>query len=158
MSSPRFILSFKRNKIQKSLTRLFLDKPMEFTGLYGSIDRINRGLNKQNYKALDEFYQRISYMPEYADLTGVIQPLFPTQNQTEKTLKDFTSVVIDAMICADIRREKINRVIILTEKNVLNYREMNGQDIYVDDKVKIVAPGYYQNGKAIEKGACVLVD
>lgn len=151
-----FLLIFKKKKLLKKLTELFSKEAKKFNGLYNGIERICNGQNKNNFKALDEFYQRVSYLSGYEELIKLMGALLPTSSQSEKNLRKLSKIIINAAIASGISHKQADEVITLTRENVLHYQDWNGGEIYEDDKVKIISPAWYQEGKLLEHGFCTL--
>ena len=154
MIKKTLILLFKKRKITDSLTVLFSTNAQKFNGLYNGIFRIANEQNKKNFKPLDEFYQRLCYLPDFSDLAKQLSPFFPTSSQSEKQLFSFCKMLLDSMKSACIFHTLQNETVLLTRENVMHYEDWNGKELYVDDTVKIVSPAWYQEGHIIEKGYC----
>lgn len=154
MSKKTFILLFKKRKITDNLTILFTNNAATFNGLYNGIYRIATEQNKKNFKPLDEFYQRMCYLTEYSDLAKQLSPFFPTSVQSEKQLLSFCKILLSSMKSACIFHTEKSDTVILTKDNVMHYEDWDGNELYVDDTVKIISPAWYQEGHILEKGYC----
>lgn len=148
------LLVFKKKKLAESLTELFINEAATYNGLYSGIDRIARGQNRKNLRALDEFYKRTGYKKECSEASKLMKPLFPIEKLSEKQLTSFCGVLEYAMRCAGISHSSENQTVALTKDNVMHYQDWNGGELYVGDTVRIVSPAWYQNGKILEKGYC----
>ncbi|MBO4468698.1 MAG: hypothetical protein J5766_05295 [Clostridia bacterium] len=148
----------KKNKLIKSLTKLFCENANRFNGVYNGVYKILCGENKKNTKVLDEFYERVSFVAGYEELSKVLKKNYPTSQLTPKKLKEFNSIFSKAIENAGISHTYKDEVIVLTVNNVLHYQEWDDQELYVDTKVKIIFPAWYQNDNLIEKGYCTMIN
>ena len=143
-----------KKKLLSGLTELFAEKPDSFKGLYNGLDRIFSGDTKKNFKALNEFYQRISYIHEYAHLTGMMEKMCPSGQPAPKKLAKLGKIVRRAIENAGITHSAKDDVIVLDNNTTMHYQAWNGEELYPDNRVKIVVPAWYSGGRLIEQGYC----
>ena len=158
MIKKNFILFFKKKKIINDLTVLFVNNASTFNGLYNGIYRIACGQNKKNFKAVDEFYQRLSYLSDFSELIEQLTPFISSSSQSEKQVISLSEMILNSMKHAGIYYAEPNEAVHLTKENIMHYEEMNGDESYIGDIVKIVFPAWYQRGHILEKGYCKKIE
>ena len=143
---------FANRKIRSELIRLFTEKAESVNGLYNGLDRIFNGDATRNSKSINEFYQRLSYIPEYSDLYALMQKKYPLEDLTPKKLSKLGAAVSGAILHAEITHSSKGELITADRETVLQYQAWNGEELFPDGKIRVVMPAWFQNGKLIEQG------
>jgi len=147
-------LFFQKNKIKNGLIYAFQEKAGDFKGLYNGINRIISGDGKSNYKPVEEFFHRLERIPECDQVCGILKQFFPLSGQSPKTVSSLCSIIGESMYEAGVYHDEVGSVIALTEKNALHYQEMNGGELYVGDRVRVISPAWYGGNTLLETGHC----
>ena len=136
-------------------TTVLTENARMFNGLFSGLQRVVDGVAKRPEKVLREWCQRTHYKweNEQADLLCQqhIVPLFESADRT--ALTKWASLLLDAAAAAGITKED-TATLVLTESNVADYVEWDGNDLYPEDEVEIITPAWHQNGKLLEQGQC----
>ena len=148
------ILIFKKKKLLAALTALFKKDAKSFGGVYNGILLICRGEQKR-FKALDEFHQRLSYLEGYEELKKLLDNFYPAGEQSKKNLQKLACMIIQATEDAGITHSEKEQTIQLGD-DVLHYNELENEELYVDDTVKVAIPAWTQGNLLLEKGYCYL--
>ena len=129
-----------------------------FNGLYNGLLRVQTGAAKKPEKVLREWCQRTHYKFEGQTVDELCQehilPLVESQNQEE--LVKWAEILLNAAKEAGVTKEEVD-VLVLAEENAEAYVEWDGEEIYPDDKVEVITPAWYKNGKLLEQGQCKLI-
>ena len=150
-------LIFKKKELINELTSLFIQNAKTFKGLYGGFYLISIEKNKTPLKVLNEFYQRISFIPNSNEVCSLLTPVLFRDKISDKSLQKLIVIIFLAMDKANIHGSAVNSVLKLTSKNVLHYQDWSGEKLYVDDQIRVYSPAWYQNGVLIEEGVCTIV-
>lgn len=126
-----------------------------FNGLFSGLQRVVDGVAKKPEKVLREWCQRTHYKWENAQADILCQryivPLIESADW--EALTNWANLLLDAAAAAGIRKEE-TAMFVLTESNVADYVEWDGNDLYPADEIEIITPAWYQNGKLLEQGQC----
>lgn len=126
-----------------------------FNGLFSGLQRVVDGVAKKPEKVLREWCQRTHYKWENAQVDILCQqyivPLIESADR--EALTNWASLLLDAAAAAGITKEKA-ATLVLTESNVADYVEWDGNDLYPEDEIEIITPAWHQNGKLLEQGQC----
>lgn len=147
-----------RTSFVKSWTAILIDNADIFSGLYSGLVRVREGKAKRPHKTLKEWYDRTRFKWENTKITNLndrtLKPAIERENPEE--CARWAAMLLQAAEKAGLHEEELLSVI-LDETNANAYKEWNGADLYIGDKVEIVIPAWYQNGKYVEQGICTLV-
>ena len=126
-----------------------------FNGLYDGIYRVANGKAKRPEKILREWCQRTHYKRDNEAVDILCQEqLVPLIEAADgQGLTKWAALLLDASSAAGITKESAEKLI-LTDRNVADYVEWDGNDLYSEDEIKIITPAWYQNGKLLEQGQC----
>lgn len=126
-----------------------------FNGLYNGLLRVVSGNAKKPEKVLREWIQRTHYKFENQPVDVLcqkkIRPLIEAEDR--ESLTKWANSLLDAAAAAGIKKEEMMELL-LTEANADAYVEWDGYDLYPEDKIEIITPAWYQNGKILEQGQC----
>lgn len=138
---------------------LLAENARVFNGLFSGLQRIQEGSSKKPEKVLREWCQRAHYKWEgtQADLLCQRQIVPLIEAGDREGMAKWAKLLLAAASAAGITKETLKKTV-LTEENAAHYVEWDGNDIYPEDEVEIVAPAWYQNGKLLEQGQCKKVD
>ena len=151
------MLFIKRN-LASQLTELFKSHASSFNGCYNGINRILGSDQTTNTKALEEFYKRISFIDGYKKLSEKLTRSYPSSKLTPKKTKELCDIMNAALSGSGVYHSDQDRIVVLTSDTVLHYESWDGEELYVDSKVKVIFPAWYQDNKLIEKGYCTSVE
>ena len=125
-----------------------------FSGLYGGLQRVVDGKAKKPESVIAEWWTRTRYEWENQPLTEISRECL--ENASSEDSSKWASLLLNAAAGAGITKEQ-SETIVLDEISAAAYMEWNGEEIFVGDTVKIMNPAWYQNGRVIEQGHCVLL-
>lgn len=81
-------------------------------------------------------------------------PLIEAEDR--ESLTKWANLLLEAA-AAGITKEEAS-TLTLTEDNADAYVEWDGNDLYPEDEIEVIAPAWYQNGKVLEQGQCKKVN
>lgn len=124
-----------------------------FNGLFSGLQRVVNGAAKKPEKILREWCQRTHYKWENAAVDTLCrQHMVPLIESADRdALTKWARLLLDAASAAGIAMETAEKLV-LTEDNVADYVEWDGNDLYPEDEIEIITPAWYQNGKLLEQG------
>lgn len=126
-----------------------------FNGLYNGLLRVHSGSVKKPEKVLREWIQRTHYKFENQPVDTLcqenIRPLIEAEDRVGLT--KWANLLLNAATAAGITKEEAT-MLVLTESNADAYVEWDDNDLYPEDKIEIITPAWYQNGKVLEQGQC----
>lgn len=130
-----------------------------FNGLYASLLRITAGEAKKPEKPLREWCQRTHYKWEDSPVDQLCrQHILPLMEEEDRDgLVKWAECLLRAASAAGITRETAE-ALTLTESSVRDYVEWDGQELYPEDEIAVLAPAWYQNGNLLEQGICRKAD
>lgn len=136
-------------------TTVLVENARIFNGLYSGLSRVQSDNAKRPEKVLREWCQRTHYKFEGQSVDSLcqenIQPLIEAADRDGLTR--WSILLLDAAEAAGITKEETS-TLILTESNADAYVEWDGNDLYPEDKIEVITPAWYQNGKLLEQGQC----
>lgn len=124
-----------------------------FNGLYGGLQRVVDGKAKKPESVIAEWWTRTRYEWENQPLTEISRECL--ENASGENLAKWASLLLKAAAGAGITKEQ-SETIVLNEISSAAYVEWDGKEIFIGDTVKVMNPAWYQNGRVIEQGHCVL--
>lgn len=125
-----------------------------FNGLYGGLQRVVDGKAKKPESVIAEWWTRTRYEWENQPLTEISRECF--ENVSCEDLAKWASLLLNAAAGAGITKEQ-SKTIVLDEISSAAYVEWDGKEIFIGDTVKVMNPAWYQNGRVIEQGHCMLL-
>ena len=130
-----------------------------FNGLYTSLLRIAAGEARKPEKTLREWCQRTHYKWEDSPADQLCrQYILPLMEEEDREgLVKWAERLLSAASAAGITNEPA-QTLTLTECNVRDYAEWDGQELYPEDEIAVLAPAWYQNGNLLEQGTCRKAD
>ena len=136
-------------------TAVLAEDAQVFNGLYASLFRITAGEAKKPEKPLREWCQRTHYKWEDSPADQLCrQYLLPLlEKEDREALVQWAEQLLSAASAAGITRETAE-TLVLTECSIRDYVEWDGNELYPEDEVAILAPAWYQNGILLEQGLC----
>jgi len=140
-------------------TQVLSENASTFTGLFASLQRVADGEAKKPEKVIKEWCARTRYKWENQRVDRLCGRLLtpPADKEDRETLKNRAALLLRAAEQAGIMKET-EKAFCLDERRVNAYIEWNGEELYLGDAVEVMHPAWYQNGKIIEQGHCVLKD
>ena len=140
-------------------TQVLSENASTFTGLFASLQRVADGEAKKPEKVIKEWCTRTRYKWENQRVDQLCRKLMmpSAEKEDREALKKRAALLLRAAQQAGIIKET-ETAFCLDERRVNAYIEWNGEDLYLDDAVEIMHPAWYQNGKIIEQGHCLLKD
>lgn len=159
----RFVSELFNNKKDISNEEIFLhqwtlvlkDNASVFNGLYNGLQKIADGKAKKPESVIAEWWTRTRYKWENQPITEISKKCL--ENAKGNGCVKWAKLLLKAAYDADISKEN-NKEIILDEVSVRAYLEWNGNEIFPDDKVKIITPAWYQYNHVIEQGHCEILE
>lgn len=140
---------------QREWTVVLTENARTFNGLYSGLMRVQSGNAKRPEKVLREWSQRTHYKFEGQPVDMLcqenIQPLIAAPDRDGLT--KWANLLLEAAAAAGIIKEESSSLV-LTETNADAYVEWDGNDLYPEDEIEVIAPAWYQNGKVLEQGQC----
>lgn len=151
--------SLNRQKPEEQFRKVWADALKEdarvFNGLFSGLQRIVDETAKKPERILREWCQRTHYKWADQPIDRLCQqhicPLI--ENPDRAGLAKWARLLLDAATDAGVTKETAQKLV-LTDSNASHYVDWDGQDLYPDDAVEILAPAWYQNGALIEQGQC----
>lgn len=136
-------------------TGVLKDHARVFNGLFGGLHRVQSARTKKPEKALREWCQRTHYRWENQPVDHLCREwILPAIEAGDpEQLRKWAGLLLDAAAAAGITREEAT-FLVLTEDNVEDYIEWDGDALYPEEEVEILSPAWYQNGKVLEQGQC----
>lgn len=148
-----------RKRFVTEWSALLATDAQTFSGLFAPLVLVRERKSQKPWKTLEEWYNRTRYKWECDEITimseKALKPVIERANAAECAI--WADLLLAAAEKAGIYREKTD-TLKLDETNVAAYAEWNGEELYVDDVVKIMHPAWYQNGTVLEGGHCVLAN
>lgn len=128
-----------------------------FTGLFASVQRVADGEAKKPGKVMTEWCTRTRYKWENQRSDRLCRKLLVPSIEAEDgdALKKWAGLLLEATAQAGIVREE-EKAFRLDEARVNAYIEWNDEELYLGDEVEVMHPAWYQNGKIVEQGHCLL--
>lgn len=140
-------------------TAVLTENARIFNGLYNGLLRVQSGNAKKPEKVLREWCQRTHYKWEHQPVDTLCQeqlvPLIEAEDR--ESLTRWANLLLEAAAAAGITKEEAS-TLTLTEDNADAYVEWDGNDLYPEDEIEVIAPAWYQNGKVLEQGQCKKVN
>lgn len=126
-----------------------------YNGLFGALWRVAQGEAKKPEKVISEWCVRTENHFGSSRVTMTCRKkLFPAAAcANDQKCRSYAQRLLKAAKAAGIYPEA-EKEIILTEKNISAYIEWDGSELFDGDRVSILNPAWYQNGKMIEQGYC----
>lgn len=156
MSINTFFLFGKKKRFYKLWYSAFENNAKIYNGLYASVKRLYEGKARKPEKVVDELCSRTKYnvkekgIEEFCDFASEV--LLLSDGKNEKWIKLLFLAITNAGISFETEKE-----LIINENNILDYIEWNLEELNEGDKVEIMNPAWYQNGKLIEQGYCTVI-
>lgn len=136
-------------------TAAFMESARTFNGLYQGLQRVVDGKAKKPEKVLREWCARTRYkweqQPPSQLCEELIVPLLGGGDQ--EAFVKWSGLLLQAASAAGIARG-VRGKLTLTENNVNDYTDWEGETLYVDDEVEVLFPAWYQKGVLLEQGSC----
>lgn len=129
-----------------------------YMGLYSALQSVSRGTSKKPGSVIKEWCLRTEYQFPNSKVSDIcrnkILPL--AEKNDKKGCKKTAFRLLIAARNADILCFEKGEMV-LSEKNANAYIDLNGNELFVDDKIEVVSPAWYQKEIIIEKGYCNLI-
>ena len=125
-----------------------------FNGLYGGLQRVVDGKAKKPESVIAEWWTRTRYEWENQPLAEISRERW--ENVSVENCAKWASLLLNAAAGAGITKEQ-SETIVLNEISSAAYVEWDGKEIFIGDTVKVMNPAWYQNGRVIEQGHCMLL-
>ena len=129
-----------------------------YVGLFSGLWRVNGGKTKKARSVLGEWSSRTRYhlaqTPAGRICERALHPL--VEDAGSELYGKWAELLLRAAERAGIERESAAQIV-LNETSTLAYIEWDGEVLYCGDRVKIMSPAWYQNGRVLEQGHCCLI-
>lgn len=135
-------------------TSVLKENAKVFNGLYGGLQRVVDGKAKKPESVIAEWWTRTRYEWKNQPLAEISRECL--ENASSEDSSKWASLLLKAAAGAGITKEQ-SETIVLDKISAAAYVEWNGEEIFVGDTVKIMNPAWYQNGRVIEQGHCMLL-
>lgn len=139
----------------KEWTLALTEQAKVFNGLYNGLVRIRDGKAKKRERILSEWWARTRYQWEGQELVEIsrayLEPL--ASEGTDEEYKKWAGILLQAVANAGMTQD-LPGELVLTETNTNAYVDWEGQELYLGDRVEIITPAWYQEGRVIEQGHC----
>lgn len=126
-----------------------------FNGLYSGLVRVREGKARKQAHILGEWWTRARYQWEEEELGQLgreyLEPL--AAEGTDEEYRKWAGLLLEAAGAAGMTRDQAGELV-LGETNTNAYVEWEGQELYLGDRVEVMTPAWYQNGRIIEQGHC----
>ncbi len=130
-----------------------------YTGMYSSLTRLVAGKAKKPEKVIREWVTRTTYKWEDAPITALTRRTMApaAEHGFLEDCAKWARLLLTAARQADITQDRKGDVLTLDDSSIRAYAEWDGKEIYPEDTVKVKIPAWYQNGRVIEQGQCMLI-
>ena len=135
-------------------TSALKERAKVFNGLYGGLQRVVDDKAKKPESVIAEWWTRTRYEWEDQPVAKISRECL--ESVSVEDCAKWASLLLKAAAGAGITKKQ-SETIVLDETSAAAYMEWNGEEIFVGDTVKIMNPAWYQNGRVIEQGHCVLL-
>lgn len=125
-----------------------------FNGLYGGLQRVVDGKAKKPESVIAEWWTRTRYEWKDQPLAEISRECL--ENVSGEDSSKWASLLLKAAAGAGITKEQ-SETIVLDTVSAAAYVEWDSKEIFDGDTVKIMNPAWYQNGRVIEQGHCMLL-
>ena len=160
-------VSIKKDIPKKNIENIFLENysnilendAVLYTGMYQSVWKAVSGKKCNTDKIVKEWDARTRYKWGNSEIIASSEQMHEKLvEEDEKTANEnYLAILFAAIKKAGIYVETEQNLII-TEENVRAYKEWDDEELYVNDKVEIICPAWYQKGRVIEQGYCRRID
>lgn len=153
---PELTLTQQEIQFLEAWTAAFTEGADTFNGLYQGLEQCACGAAKRPERVIKEWRQRTRY--RFAETEAgraceaQLAPLLPDGDPKE--LARWAAILLKAADASGIAKGETGELL-LTEQNVNDYTERDGETLYVGDAVSVKAPAWYQNGALLEQGKCI---
>lgn len=133
-----------------------ISSPKTYIGLYSGIARVTARTAKKPEKVLKEWCIRTENQFGECKASDICHcQIIPLVEKGDKAkLKKTAARLLKAAKAAGIHTESEPKEMILSEKNATAYIDLNDNELFEGDRVKVISPAWFQNGKLIEQGYC----
>ena len=140
-------------------TLALTEKAAVFNGLYGGLLRIQAGTARKKGKILGEWWHRTRYQWEGQELENFCRPVFEKllAEEPEEEYRKYARPLLEAAAAAGITRDEPGEIT-LDELTTNAYTDWEAEQLYLGDRVKVLLPAWYQNGRVLEQGSCQRLD
>lgn len=140
-------------------TAALMERADVFNGLYGGLLRVQEGTAKKKGKILSEWWHRTRYQWDGQELTEFCRPVFEKllAEEPEEEYRKYARLLLEAAAAAGITRDEPGELT-LDELTTNAYTDWEAEQLYLGDRVKVLLPAWYQNGRVLEQGSCQRLD
>lgn len=126
-----------------------------FNGLYQGLQRVVEGKARKPEKVLREWCARARYRWEQETPSRLCEELIVPllAGGDREAFAKWSGLLLEAAAAAGIARGEGGKLT-LSENNVNDFTDWEGETLYVEDEVEILSPAWYQNGVLLEQGSC----
>lgn len=130
-----------------------------YNGLYAGLERVSGKAAKKPEKILKEWRSRTVYKWEDSPIAALCEEtLTPAVESADPDVcAKWAQLLLSAARASGITRETAQELE-LDGTTARAYVEWDGGELYMGDRVKILHPAWYQNGRVIEQGHCTLLE
>lgn len=137
---------------------VFLDHAKLYSGLYSSLSKVSEGSAKKKRRVFSEWYKRTIYNIDDEMIKAECEKTIKSLSESEEGEHEhYADLLLSAAKQAGIIRDT-NHEITLDEKTAPAYISWDGEDLYIDDKVEIIASAWYKDGIVLEQGYAKLTE
>lgn len=153
----RYCPTLRKRRFLHEWTNVLFENATVFNGLFASLQQVVDGEAKKPEKTLKEWSLRTKYKWENQRVDQLCRKLIMPAVETVQTEKIhmYAALLLQAATQAGITKET-EKTFRLDEKRANAYIEWNGEEVYLDDEIEVIHPAWYQNGRLVEQGHCIL--
>ena len=125
----------------------------------GDFSESQEGTAKKKGKILSEWWHRTRYQWDGQELTEFCRPVFEKllAEEPEEEYRKYARLLLEAAAAAGITRDEPGEFT-LDELTTNAYTDWEAEQLYLGDRVKVLLPAWYQNGRVLEQGSCQRLD
>ena len=90
---------------------------------------------------------------------GILPPVFEKllAEESEEEYRKYARLLLETAAAAGITRDEPGELT-LDELTTNAYTDWEAEQLYLGDRVKVLLPAWYQNGRVLEQGSCQRLD
>lgn len=136
-------------------TQALTEQADVFNGLYAGLVRIRDKKTKKKARVMGEWWTRTRYRWEGQSLEKISRPCLEplAKDGPDEAYEKWAGLLLQAAAAAGMVQDQPGEIL-LNESNTNAYVDWEGQELYLGDRVEIMTPAWYQNGRIIEQGHC----
>lgn len=129
-----------------------------YCGLYSSLFNVSEGSAKKKKSVFSEWYKRTIYNINDENIKAECEKtLKPLSESEEGEHRRFAGLLLLAAESVGIDRDS-GQELIVDERTAQSYISLDGDELYIGDKIEVMSGAWYQNGKLLEQGYCKLLE